>query len=77
MTETAYVIIRRDRSTPAEIARQVRRIPGVAAVDVTLGEVDVVAVVRDETTRGLAEIGRQVQAIEGVSSVWVCVVVRP
>jgi DNA-binding Lrp family transcriptional regulator len=77
MSETAYILIRLDRGTPAEVARRVRRVPGVAEAAVTMGEVDVLAIARDETTRGLAEISSQIQSIEGVKSVSVCVVVRP
>ncbi|MCL6499937.1 MAG: Lrp/AsnC ligand binding domain-containing protein [Firmicutes bacterium] len=77
MSETAYILIRLDRSTPAEVARRVRRVPGVTEAAVTMGEVDVLAIARGETTKGLAEISHQIQAIEGVKSVSVCVVVRP
>ncbi|MDR7520930.1 MAG: Lrp/AsnC ligand binding domain-containing protein [Armatimonadota bacterium] len=75
--ETAYLLVRLDRSTPAEVARAVRRVPGVMEAAVTMGEVDVLAVIRGETTRALAEIGHQVEAIEGVGKVSICVVVRP
>lgn len=77
MSETAYILIRLDRGTPAEVARRVRRVPGVAEAAVTMGEIDVLAIARDATTRGLAEISHQIQSIEGVKSVSVCVVVRP
>ncbi len=77
MTETAYVLIRLDRNTPAEVARRVRRVPGVAEAAVTLGEVDVLAIVRDNSTKGIAAISKQIEAIEGVGTVSVCVVVRP
>jgi DNA-binding Lrp family transcriptional regulator len=77
MIETAYLLIRVERATPAEIARQVRRLPGVAEASVTMGEVDVLAVAHDESTKGLADIGHRIQGIDGVSTVSVCVVVRP
>lgn len=74
MPETAYILIRLDRSVPAEIARQVRRVPGVAEVLVTMGDVDVLAIAHGETTRAFPTIGEKIQAINGVSSVSVCVV---
>jgi DNA-binding Lrp family transcriptional regulator len=74
MPETAYILIRLDRSVPAEIARQVRRVPGVAEVLVTMGDVDVLAIAHGETTRTFPTIGEKIQAINGVSSVSVCVV---
>ena len=77
MIETAYVLIKLDRSTPAEVARRVRRVPGVAEAAVTMGGVDVLAIARGESTKILAAIGHQIEAIEGVETVSVCVVVRP
>ncbi len=77
MTEKAYVLIRLERNTPAEVARRVRRVPGVVEAAVTMGEVDVLAIVNDDSTKGLAAISHQIQAIEGVGAVSVCVVVRP
>ena len=74
MPETAYVLIKLDRSVPAEIARQVRRVPGVAEVLVTMGDVDVLAIAHGETTKAFPPIGEKIQAIDGVSSVSVCVV---
>lgn len=77
MTETAYLLVRVDRATPTEVARQVRRLPGVAEAAVTMGDVDVLVVAHDESTKGLADIGHRIQTIAGVSAVSVCVVVRP
>lgn len=77
MLETAYVLIRLERNTPAEVARQVRRVSGVAEAAVTMGEVDVLAIVREDSTKGIAAIRREIETIEGVGSVSVCVVVRP
>lgn len=77
MIETAYILVKIDRSTPAEVARQVRRISGIVEAAVTMGEVDVLALARGESTRGLADIGVEVGKIEGVAKVAVCVVVRP
>lgn len=77
MLETAYVLIRLERNTPAEVARRVRRVQGVAEAAVTMGEVDVLAIVREDSTKSFAVISREIGAIEGVKSVSVCVVVRP
>lgn len=77
MVETAYLLVTIDRSTPAEVARQVRRVPGVVEAAVTMGEVDILAIARSESTRGLADVGHAVEKLEGVAKVSICVVVRP
>jgi DNA-binding Lrp family transcriptional regulator len=77
MLETAYVLVKLDRSTPAEVARQVRRIPGIIEAAVTMGDVDVLAVARDESTKALADIGHAVGKLDGVAKVSLCIVVRP
>ena len=78
MTETAYLLIRLEKNTPADVARRVRRVPGVVEAAVTMGDaVDILAIAKDDSTKGFASISQQVKAIEGVSSVSVCVVVRP
>jgi DNA-binding Lrp family transcriptional regulator len=77
MIETAYLLVKLDRSTPAEVARKVRRVPGVVEAAVTMGEVDVLAIARDDSTKGLADIGHAVEKIDGVARVTVCIVVRP
>jgi DNA-binding Lrp family transcriptional regulator len=77
MIETAYLLVKLDRNTPAEVARRIRRIPGVVEAAVTMGDVDVLALARTESTKNFATIGQQVEAIEGVQKVSICVVVRP
>jgi DNA-binding Lrp family transcriptional regulator len=77
MIETAYLLVKLDRNTPAEVARLVRRVPGVVEAAVTMGEVDVLAIARDQSTKGLAEISHAVEKIQGVARVSICVVVRP
>jgi DNA-binding Lrp family transcriptional regulator len=77
MTETAYLLVKLERNTPAEVARQVRRVPGVVEASVTMGEIDVLAIARADSTRLLADISYLIQTIEGVAKVSVCVVVRP
>jgi DNA-binding Lrp family transcriptional regulator len=77
MIETAYLLVKLDRNTPAEVARHVRRVPGIVEAAVTMGDVDVLAIARGASTKVLADIGHQVERIEGVTRVSVCVVVRP
>ncbi len=77
MIETAYLLVKLERNTPADVARRVRRVPGVVEAAVTMGDVDVLAIARGESTKVLAAISHQVQSIEGVAKVSVCVVVRP
>lgn len=76
MAETAYILIKLERSVPAEVARQVRRVPGVAEALVTMGTVDVLAIAHGDTTKTFPTIGERIQAIEGVGSVSVCVVLQ-
>ena len=76
MAETAYILIKLERNVPAEVARQVRRVPGVAEALVTMGHVDVLAIAHGDTTKAFPTIGQRIQAIEGVSSVSVCVVLQ-
>jgi len=77
MLETAYLLVKLERNTPADVARRVRRVPGVLEAAVTMGEVDVLAIARGESTKALAAISHQIEAIEGVEKVSICVVVRP
>lgn len=77
MTHTAYMLISLDRSTPAAVAGEVRKVGGVIAAHVTMGDFDVVAVVEQEHTKGFPGIAGQIQRIEGVTKVTTCVVVQP
>lgn len=77
MLETAYFLIALNRHTPAEIARVVRRVPGVAEAVVTMGEVDIIAISHMEGTRGFPALSEQLAKIDGVARVTTCVVVRP
>jgi DNA-binding Lrp family transcriptional regulator len=77
MVETAYLLVKLERSTPAEVARHVRRVPGVVEAAVTMGEVDVLAIARADSSKMLADISHLIAAIEGVAKVSVCVIVRP
>jgi len=75
--DVAYMLISLDRSTPAAVAREVRKVNGVVEVHVTMGEFDVVAVVELEGTRGFPAVAGEIQRIEGVTKVSTCVVVHP
>lgn len=75
MAETAFLLIALDRSTPAAVAREVRKIDGVVEAHVTMGEFDVVAVVEQDTTKGFPAVTSAIQRIEGVTRVSTCAVV--
>ena len=77
MAEAAYLLIALDRNTPAAVAGQIRKIPGVVDAHITMGEFDVVALVEQAETKGFPGVAAAVQRVEGVSKVVTCVVVRP
>ncbi len=77
MVETAYLLIALDRNTPAAVARDVLRVPGVVKASVTMGEFDVIAIAEQEDTKGFPGISAAVRRIEGVRTVITCVVVTP
>ncbi len=76
MPEIAFVLINLDRSTPAEVARLVRALPGVARAHAVMGEFDVLAVVHAGATRDIASlVDAHIRTIEGVARVVTCVAV--
>jgi DNA-binding Lrp family transcriptional regulator len=75
MAETAFLLISLDRSTPAAVAREVRKIDGVVEAHVTMGEFVVVVRVERETTKGFPAVASAIQRIEGVTKVSTCAVV--
>ena len=77
MLETAYFLISLGRHTPVEVARLVRRIPGITEAVVTMGDFDIIAIAQSDGTKGFRALASEVQRIEGVSRVTACVVVRP
>ncbi len=77
MVETAYLLIALDRDTPAAVARDALRVPGVVKASVTMGEFDVIAIAEQEDTKGFPRIAAAVRRIEGVRTVVTCVVVSP
>lgn len=77
MLETAYFLITLDHKTPAEVARVVRRVPGIMEAVVTMGEVDIIAVAQMAGTKGFPALTEELKRIEGIASVTTCVVIRP
>ncbi len=77
MRETAYFLITLDHKTPAEVARAVRRVPGITEAVVTMGEIDIIAFAQMEGTKGFPRLTEQLKRIEGIASVTTCAVVRP
>jgi DNA-binding Lrp family transcriptional regulator len=77
MLETAYFLITLDRRTPAEVARAVRRVPGITEASVTMGDFDIIAIAHVEGTKGFPELSEQLSKIDGVARVTTCVAVRP
>jgi DNA-binding Lrp family transcriptional regulator len=75
MAETAFLLISMDRSTPAAVAREVRKIDGVMEAHVTMGEFDVIVRIEQDTTKGFPAIASAIQRIEGVTKVSTCAVV--
>jgi DNA-binding Lrp family transcriptional regulator len=76
MSETAFVLITLDRSTPVEIARLLRAVPGVSSAHAIMGEFDVLAVIRAEATREISSlIDAHIRTIEGVVRVVTCVAI--
>ncbi len=77
VAEVAYLLIALDHSTPAAVAREVRKVAGVVDVHVTMGEFDIIAVTEMQATRGFPGVTAEIQRIDGVAKVTTCVVVRP
>ncbi len=76
MPETAFVLISLDHSTPAEVARLVRALPGVATAHAVMGEFDVLAVIHADATREIASlVDAHIRTIEGVARIVTCVTV--
>lgn len=76
MPELAFVLISLDRSTPAEVARLVRALPGVETAHAVMGEFDVLAVIHADATREITSIVEaHIRTIEGVARVVTCVAV--
>ncbi len=77
MLEVAYFLITLDHKTPAEVARAVRRVPGITEAVVTMGEIDIIAIGQMEGTKGFPALTEQLKRLAGIATVTTYVVVRP
>ncbi len=76
MTETAFLLIKVEHNTPAEVARLLRALPGIDEAHAVMGEYDVLAVIRAGATRDIASlVDANVRTIQGVARVVTCVTV--
>ena len=76
MAETAFLLIKLDRNTPAEVARLLRALSGIDEAHAVMGEYDVLAVVRTNATRDITTlVEKHVRTIDGVAQVVTCVTV--
>ncbi len=76
MTETAFLLIKLEHNTPAEVARLLRALPGIDEAHAVMGEYDVLAVIRAGATRDIASlVDAHVRTIQGVARVVTCVTV--
>ncbi|HEV2358239.1 MAG TPA: Lrp/AsnC ligand binding domain-containing protein [bacterium] len=76
MAETAFVLINLDRGTPAEVARLIRALPGVAQAHAVMGDYDVLAVIHADLTRDIsALVDAHIRTIDGVAKIVTCVTV--
>lgn len=77
VTVSAYVLIQTEVGKAAQVAAEVRSIPGVVAADDVTGPYDVI--VRAEAT-SVDELGRMIvsrlQTIEGITRTLTCPVVK-
>jgi len=76
VTETAFLLIKLEHNTPAEVARLLRALPGIDEAHAVMGEYDVLAVIRAGATRDIASlVDAHVRTIQGVARVVTCVTV--
>jgi len=74
--ETAFVLIKLEHSTPAEVARLLRALQCIDEAHAVMGEYDVLAVVRAGATREITSlVDAHVRTIAGVARVVTCVTV--
>ncbi len=71
----AFLLLTLDGNTPAQVAREAKRVPGVSEVYATLGPYDVVVVVRTQATRDIPGVVERLRRIHGVVQVVCCVAV--
>jgi DNA-binding Lrp family transcriptional regulator len=76
VTETAFLLIKVEHNTPAEVARLLRALPGIDEAHAVMGEYDVLAVIRAGATRDIASlVDAHVRTTQGVARVVTCVTV--
>jgi DNA-binding Lrp family transcriptional regulator len=75
MVHVAFLMVSLDRNTPAQVARELRAIAGVSEAHATMGDYDVIAVLRAEHTRDLPRITAEIRKVHGVAKVVSCVAV--
>ena len=77
MPETAFVLINLNRGTPADVARLIRALLGVAQAHAVMGDYDVLAVIHADVTREISTlVDAHIRTIDGVVKVVTCVAVR-
>jgi len=77
MARVAFLLITLDGNTPMEIARAIQQIDGVSEAHPTLGDYDVIAILRAERTRDVPQLTQRIQKLHGVTHVVACVSVQP
>jgi DNA-binding Lrp family transcriptional regulator len=75
MSHVAFLLVSLDGNTPARVAREVRGIAGVSEAHATMGDYDVIAVLRAEHTRDIPRIIAEIRGVHGVIKIVSCVVV--
>jgi len=76
MTVRAYILIEAAIGSVAQVAQELRRLPGVTAADVVAGPYDVIVTVEGETSEQVGHLVMgQIHGIPGVNYTMTCVVV--
>jgi DNA-binding Lrp family transcriptional regulator len=76
MAHVAFLLVTLDGNTPMEIAREIEKIDGVNEAHPTLGDFDVIAVLRAERTRDVPLVTQAIHKLHGVARVVACVSVQ-
>jgi DNA-binding Lrp family transcriptional regulator len=76
MTVKAYVLIETQVGKTKEVVETIRKLEGVASVDVVTGPYDAIAVVQGETLNDIGDlIVAKVHPVAGISRTVTCLVV--
>lgn len=75
MSHVAFILMSLDGNTPARVAREVREIAGVSEAHATMGDYDVIVVLRAEHTRDIPRITTEIRRVHGVTKIVSCVAV--